>query len=102
MGEYKFQLELGSESNNFKLSSSIKRVTDIKPVEFVEALRPIDGYNKKKFKRINRSLVDLVMPKPRNKFIIYRSLVKNIIESQKILGLHDVSRIISKVRISKE
>lgn len=63
------------EFNN-EIHSSSPITTNI---EFAEVVKQEEGYNKTKFKKIYKPKSQTLGAKPRNTFIIFRSLVKSII-----------------------
>lgn len=85
-----------------KLKKKQKGNTDFldcaKNFEFMKTLNSTDSLSVTKFKAIKKSKTEMVIPRPRNRFIIYRGLVQAQVSSEKdVRNLHDISKVTSKV-----
>lgn len=82
--------------NKLNLSEDIHN----KPVsfEFTDIVKLEDGLNEKKIREIKKSKMELVKRKPRNIFMIFRSLVKHLILKKAPHGsFTDISKLSSMV-----
>lgn len=66
-------------------------------IEFMKTLNPTNIASMESFKIIKKSKTELVIPRPRNKFIIYRGLVQKIISKEGVNSLQEISKVTSKV-----
>lgn len=71
-------------------------MASLKKVEFIDVVKSTDGFDKKKYREIKRSTVQLSLRKPRNMFMIFRSLIKCfILDKFPSVSFTDVSKISS-------
>lgn len=67
-------------------------------VEFVQVVKQEHGYDEKEYKKILRSEIEKESKKPRNIFLIYRSLVKQYLMNYlSIKGFTEISEESGKV-----
>lgn len=84
-----------SEVRSSKLNRKTNKTIHI---EFISTLKPSDYPSVRNFKKIMKSKIQQMIPKPRNKFLIYRSLVNNmVINDPCVSSFTNVSKITSKM-----
>ena len=72
----------------------------LKTIEFVDIVTPGEGLNNKKFKEIKRPRVEKYKRKPRNMFMIFRGLTKNLIRDKlPNLTFEQKSKVVSNVSV---
>lgn len=70
-------------------------------LEFTDIVRSDEAFNKKKVRQIKKSKVELIKPKPRNMFMIFRCLAKHLIQQEvQSYSFTDTSKILSIVSIN--
>lgn len=93
---YVFRID-GENPKQEKIPQSTKQIGE---VEFTNIVKPADGFNKQKFKEIRKSKIELLLTKPRNAFMIFRSLVKQLIlKKMADISFAEISKISSLVCI---